>query len=234
MTAETVVLERESLPEVARKPPPWVLHGSAYVMIVRLPEDTSDAQLFVSPSLANKRHGQTVFAMFMDYETSNCGPYRELLFAPASFNFDEGRYPSITRIYVSTYDSVVNGRNNWGIPKDQADFTVEVKSRAHRVTVRRQGRTVAQLHLSHHGLGLPVTSALLPSGMRTVLQPWQGQLYGITLKAKGSLRLAKVVEWSFDPTLFPDLARGSVVAAGYLPRFEMTFPVPTQRPLTAG
>lgn len=228
MSAEQLVLERE-VPHVAPKPAPWTLHGAGYVLIVRMPERTTDAELFVPPALRGKRHGRTAFLMVIDYQSSDCGPYRELLLAPASFDFADGRFPSITRIYVSTYESVVNGRNNWGIPKDRADFAVEHTAKSDRVTLSRDGRELARLQLSHHGLALPVTSALLPAAMRTVKQHWQGKVHAITLRAKGSLKLAKLVEWSFDPELFPDLARSHVVAAAYLPAFEMTFPLPEVR-----
>jgi len=230
MTAETLVLEREHLPEVPLKPAPWQLHGSGYVLIAKVPESLSDDDLFVPPSLRDKRHGRTVYILLLDYQQSDCGPYHELMIAPASFDFSEGRFPSITRIYVSTYDSVVNGRRNWGIPKDRADFAVEHVGKAHRVTLSRDGHEFARLHLQSGGLALPVNSALLPAGMRTVKQHWQGQVHAITLKAKGSLRMAKLLDWSFDPTFFPDLAGASVVAAAYLPGFEMTFPLSDVRP----
>jgi hypothetical protein len=36
--------------------------------------------------------------------------------------------------------------------------------------------------------------------------------------------MASVSSWQFDSAYFPDLARGKVIAAAYLPSFEMTFP----------
>lgn len=59
------------------------------------------------------------------------GPYDELIYVPGLFSrrprqpLRTGRtaaepieyFPSITRIYVSTDESVYNGRKNWGIPK---------------------------------------------------------------------------------------------------------------------
>jgi Acetoacetate decarboxylase (ADC) len=230
MTAEMVVLEREGLPAIEEKPAPWHLRGAGYVLIVRLAESVCDEELFVPPSLRGKRHGRTAFLMFVDYQSADCGPYRELLFAPASFEFADGRFPSITRIFVSTYDSVVNGRNNWGIPKDRADFTVEHGTNTDRVTLGRDGRVFASLELASHGLTLPVTSALLPASMRTLKQHWQGHVFAITLKAKGTLRMAKLVKWSFEPAFFPELSGAQVIAGAYLPKFEMTFPLPEIEP----
>ena len=46
-----------------------------------------------------------------------------LLLIPGTMRFPDGRrYASFSRILVSTWDSVVNGRINWGIPKDRANF----------------------------------------------------------------------------------------------------------------
>jgi hypothetical protein len=164
--------------------------------------------------------------MFVDYQQADCGPYRELLVAPGVFEFPEGNYPSITRIYVSTYDSVVNGRLNWGIPKDRADFAVDRDERgADHVRVERNGQCFASLTLKPYGLALPVHSAVVPKGLRTVMQHWCGKRYRIALSAKGTLRLAKVLDWKFDAARFPDLAQGKVLAAVQLPHFQMTFPV---------
>ena len=232
MTAESLVLERDGLPAVPLKPAPWQLQGSGYVLVMRLPEQLIDQHGFVPPSLTGKRRGRTAYVMFMDYANSDCGPYRELLITPARFAFEPGTYSSITRIYVSTYDSVVNGRNNWGIPKDRADFDVQHDGkRVDHIRVSRDGHTFADLKLQNFGLNLPVHSSLLPAGMRTLMQHWNNKVYGITLQATGSLRLAKVQAWSFDPKLFPDLAQGQLIAGAYLPSFDMTFPVPTVREL---
>lgn len=228
------VLDNEqTLPQVALKPAPWLLKASAYVAAVRMPEDVLDTAAFVPPSLAGKRTGHTAYVLFVDYTSSEVGPYSELLVAPAVYDFgEEGNYPSITRIFVSTYESVVNGRRNWGIPKDRADFSVERGAdKIDRVRVSRDGRVFADMRFKPYGLTLPVTSALLPAGLRTLVQHWRGKSYRFTLSAKGSLKMAKLVEWSFDPQLFPDLARGKVLAAGYFPSFDMTFPVPTVREL---
>jgi acetoacetate decarboxylase len=58
-------------------------------------------------------------------QTSGVGPYKELLFIPGVFHIN-GRYTySISKIYVSTEASVRSGIENWAIPKEVADFTIE-------------------------------------------------------------------------------------------------------------
>jgi len=226
-TQPVTLLDPEgSLPAVTLKPAPWQLHASAYVLAVRMPEDVLDHDSFVPQELIGRRRGETAFVLYVDYQTANCGPYHELLVAPAVFDFGQGdHYPTITRIYVSTYDSVVNGRINWGIPKDRADFERRPgKDKIDEVRVSRDGHVFAELRLQSYGLSVPATSWLLPAGLRTVMQLWKGRAYRVTLTAKGSMRMARLLDWRFDPQLFPDLARGKVIAAAYFPSFEMTFP----------
>jgi hypothetical protein len=233
MTAESLVLEPDGLPEVALKPAPWQLHGSGYALMVRLPTELIEHHAFVPPSLAGKRRGRTAFVLYMDYQSSDGGPYRELLVVPASFDFEPGNHLSITRIYVSSYASVVNGRRNWGIPKDYADFDVQhVDERVDRIRLSRAGHVFVDLQLRNFGLTLPVHSGMLP-GVLTLMQHWRDKVYRFTLRAKGKARLAKVLDWHFDPKFFPDLAQGRVIAGAYLPSFDMTFPMPTVRDLPA-
>lgn len=231
----TAVLEADqSLPQVPRAPAPWQLEGSAYVMLVRMPEDVLDHAAFVPASLAGKRKSRVSVVMWVDYHKSNCGPYRELLVVPASFATDGGTYHSISRIYVSTYDSVVNGRANWGIPKDRADFSAgPAADGGEHLSASRDGHVFAELSVRAFGPTLPVRSWLLPPSVLTLVQHWLGQSYRLTLKAGGVMRMAKLQSWRFDPQYFPDLARGRVLAAAYLPRFEMEFPVAQVKPLPA-
>ena len=114
-----------SLPEVARKPAPWDLTGSGWMVALKAPPGSPSRDAFLPGSLAGQGRGAISYLMYVDYAESACGPYRELLFIPGAFPFaDGGRHLTISRILVSTWYSVVNGRLNWGIPKDRADFEV--------------------------------------------------------------------------------------------------------------
>jgi hypothetical protein len=234
-TSATAVLEADhTLPQVPRAPAPWQLEGSAYVLLVNMPEQVLDQAAFVPASLAGKRKSRMSVVMWVDYRKSNAGPYRELLMVPGTFATDEGTYHSISRIFVSTYDSVVNGRANWGIPKDRADFSAEpAADGGEHLRAGRDGHVFAELNVRAFGPTLPVRSWLLPPRMLTLVQHWRGQSYRLTLKARGVMRMAKLQSWRFDPQYFPDLARGRVLAAAHLPRFEMEFPVAELKPLPA-
>lgn len=230
MYEPAVLAPDATLPEVPAYPAPWTLRAEAYVVAVRMPEDTLDTAAFVPQALVPARRSRTSIMMFVQYKQAVCGPYRELLVAPAAYATQAGTHPSITRIFVSTYESVVNGRRNWGIPKEFADFERETHDSRDRIEVSRDGHSFAQLDLRGYGPAWPVRTWLLPAGIRTLVQHWNGRRFRFTLRASGRARLAKVDRWQFDPHYFPDLARGRVLTATHLPDFEMTFPEPAVEP----
>jgi hypothetical protein len=145
--ASALVLET-SVPAVATAPAPWKLTGSGYVFMIRLPRTMTDDDLFTPPQLRGKRVGNVATLMIVDYATSGVGPYREVLVTPGIFQGEHGRFHSVTRIYVSTYESVANGRVNWGIPKDVADFSIDDgENGAADILVSRAGRPLARLRV---------------------------------------------------------------------------------------
>jgi hypothetical protein len=221
----------EALPKVPLKPAPWDLRGSGWIVALKLPATHPAHDAFLPPELAGRGRGLASYLMYVDYAESGCGPYRELLFIPGAFPFDDGRsHLSISRILVSTWDSVVNGRANWGIPKDRADFEVErggVHGREERVHVTSDGREVCELRFAtlRFAPPLPVHGALVPASLRTFAQRFRGRTFYYAPAARGWIRPGRLLSWSFDPVLFPDLAGAAVVAALRVESFRLTFPV---------
>jgi hypothetical protein len=183
---------------------------------------------FLPPELAGRGRSLASYLMFVDYAESGCGPYRELLFIPGAFPFGDGRrHLTISRIVVSTWDSVVNGRNNWGIPKDRADFQVQQEGREEIVRVTSEGRELCELRMAplRFAPPLPVHGALLPASLRTLAQRFRGRTYYYAPGARGRVRPGRLLSWRFDPALFPDLAGAAVIAAVKVESFHLTFPV---------
>jgi hypothetical protein len=220
-----------SLPDVPLRPAPWDLLGSGWIVALKLPPGSPARDAFLPAELAGRGRGLASFLMFVDYAASGCGPYRELLFIPGSFPFEDGRgHLAISRILVSTWDSVVNGRNNWGIPKDRADFEVEPPAagrREERVRVTSDGREVCELRFapSRFAPPLPVYGGLLPAGLRTLAQFFRGRTYYYAPEARGRVRPGRLVSWRFDATLFPDLSSAAVLAVLKVESFRMVFPL---------
>ncbi len=213
-------------------PAPWELTGRAYLSLLRLPDELLDAHSFVPDTLRGRRRTGLSMLMFVDYATSPVGPYRELLFIPGQFEFEDGRNRfSISRIFVSSQDSVENGRRNWGIPKELAEFTVVDRPDGHTtVSVSQNDQQFAELAFRHYGPALPIPRGILPRAWRTLAQHHQEQIFVYTPNAGGSAQLARLEDWRFDSSLFPDLSQGKTLMSFYLRRFRMSFPVARLRP----
>lgn len=207
-------------------PAPWQLTGRAYLCVLKPDPKLLDEHSWVPASLAGKRRSGVSLMMFVDYANSPAGPYHELLFIPGQFAFEDGQKRfSISRIFVSTMDSVVNGQRNWGIPKQLANFTVSDDHNTTRVALSTNDKTFAELTFEAFGPNLPVPRGLLPKAWRTLAQHWQDQTFVYQPNAGGKARLARTRELHFDASEFPALQRSNVLATFNLSSFNMTFPV---------
>lgn len=218
----------QSLPAgVPPVPAPWTLTGQGYVFVVRLPHEVLQQGSFLPAGCPRLGRSRLAFAMFVDYASSDVGPYRELLYIPGRLGIGGRRDLSISRIFVSTWASVVNGRSNWGIPKDRADFDFTAgPDGVDRVTVAAPDGTIfAELELQARGPRLPVPAHWVPRPLRTLSQWYDGRVYIYAPSARGHVRLARVLRWRFDARYFPDLARGEPVLALNVTDFRMVFPV---------
>ncbi|KWU41787.1 hypothetical protein RHOSPDRAFT_36675 [Rhodotorula sp. JG-1b] len=121
-------------------PAPWSLTGQGW--IIPLHTHFSTTPIPIPPAAyaplergteadqSDRFHGGVGFVMLVRYKSSDVGPYDELIYVPGLFSRRSPSqqqqpveyFPAITRIYVSTDESVYNGRKNWGIPKHRANF----------------------------------------------------------------------------------------------------------------
>lgn len=215
-------------PSITDAPAPWDLHGRGYISLLRFPANSAAQEAFLPDSLRGKRsRSRTAWMMVVDYESSDVGPYHELLFIPGTFPFEDGRrHLSISRIFVSSMDSVVNGQRNWGIPKDEAQFDVRYGADGiDQVRVTKDGALIAELDYRHYPLPLPFSTAILPRGLHTLGQHRDGQGFIYTPTAHGWVRPARLTRMRSNPALFPDLTGVTAPLNVKVTRFAMTFPV---------
>ena len=216
----------EELPLVEYAPAPWHLVGEGYIVALWLPDDFLTRHCFLPPELRPSRRGRIAYLMFVDYLASPVGPYHELLFIPGSVDFSGERRLTINRIFVSSWESVVNGRTNWGIPKERCDFAVRYGADGiDRVELTLDGRPIVELTLQARGFNLPLNAGLLPRGLRTLGQSLEGRQYFYAPSARGHVRPARLLAARVDGGQFPDFTRGRVLAALRVSDFNMTFPL---------
>lgn len=222
----------ENLPEVPRVPAPWQLRGQGYILAIRLPAGFLDHESFTPDSIAASRRGRLAYVMFVDYQSSDAGPYHELLYIPGSFRFSAARRLSITKIYVSTWDSVVNGHENWGIPKERCDFRVSYGADGiDHVQLSLDGTIFAELKFRHRLFPIPFNGKLVPQPLRTLAQHFKGNEFTYVPTAKGHVKPASLLQARFDSALFPDISRGRIVACMKVTDFDMVFPEAVKKPI---
>jgi hypothetical protein len=186
-------------------PAPWRLKAQGHVLVLR-------------------RQGELSCVMLVDYLRSPVGPYRELLFMP-----NLARAPqqglSIQKIYVSTMESVWNGRRNWGIPKELADFQVQAQARGGELwSVDVGGRCALRLALRPLPLFAPLATWLLPRRMRTLHQSLDGRQFTTAPSARALAQPARVLSAQVDAALFPSFSAADVLLALRVRSLRMVFP----------
>jgi hypothetical protein len=211
--------------DVPRAPAPWTLTGDAYIVMLQLPEQLRRERSFIPDALRGRFEGRNSLLMLIDYRSSNVGPYRELLFIPARFRTRYGLAWSITKIYVSSRASVVNGQLNWGIPKEHADFEIQREAdESERFLVSQGGEVFADLKFKAAGPSLPSTAALVPASLRTLVHCREGQEYFCTPRGRGRVRYARMLSARVDERRVPPVSEGRVLFAARFSDFTIDFP----------
>ncbi len=203
---------------------PWQLSGEGYVVAVWQSSNSNHNKQKVWRS-----RGQVQLLIFAHYQQSDVGTYDEILHIP---NLKRGAikgYPSIAKIYVSSMASVINGQKNWGIPKELAVFDYRSAKQATDSDVvvlkTTNQHPIAHIEFQVRGFKFPISTALIPKRLRTLVQNWQGKRFYTAPEAKGQAYLARVKSWSFDPVYFPDLSKAKVISAIKIKDLEMVFPI---------
>jgi hypothetical protein len=193
----------------------------------RLPRGLVESRAFAPPELAGRYSGLYSVVVVVDYEDTPVGAYREIFIAPGAYRFFDGRkYLSITKIYVSTMASVVNGRANWGIPKELADFAIDRGKPGHETyTAAIGGRSFFEMELKSYPPSLPASSRFMPPRMLHFAQLLDGRVFRFRLSLSGSMRFARVLRAKIDPALFPDLTEGRLLAGARMSPCTLGMPV---------
>lgn len=223
------------VPDVPRAPAPWTLTGDGYILMLELPEAQRREQSFIPEALRGRFEGRYSLLMVLDYQSSNVGPYRELLFIPGRFRTRRGLCWSISKIYVSAWSSVINGQLNWGIPKEHADSErARETDGSERFLFSQGGSLLADLRFKPAGPSLPSSGSLVPSSLRTLVHHREGREYFCTPNARGRVRYARMLEARVDEQRMPPIADGKVVFAVRFSDFRADFPVAEVEPAEGG
>lgn len=206
-------------------PPPWKLKGNGYIFLYHFPKSFVEKFGFLADYQTNRFKGDFVgTVMLVDYATSAVGPYHELLFVPGRLNFDKKKIFSISKIYVSSQESVENGIANWGIPKELADFRIsKLNEKEEIVEVMIAGKTFFKVHLHKRSFKFPITTKFFPLKLA---QKLGDDLLITNSPAKGKASFAKMLNIEVNSSYFPPISQLKSLSVLAVSDFEMEFPHP--------
>lgn len=205
-------------------PAPWDLKGYGYIIAFRFPKEFTQENSFIPTTLKERFSGGIGAVMFINYENSAVGPYKELMFIPGKFKFSKKNKYSITKIYVSTNDSVVNGKKNWGIPKELADFSFEkIDPKKERLIISKSNKPFMDITLQTRGPGIPVFTKLWPISLG---QETKDKTFYTHFHGKGKEKLVKILDVSVNQKYFPDISEIKPLFAIKVENFELVFEKP--------
>ena len=214
----------EYSPNIKIAPAPWNLTGDAYIMVYKFSKDFVQEYGFLADYQRDRFLGYVGTVMLVDYKTSGVGPYRELLFIPGMFTFNWKKMFSISKIYVSSRDSVYNGIENWGIPKEFADFDWQANDdETEDISVKIEGKEFFKTTIKKGFISFPLTTSIFPLN---VVQKLRKDLIITNPTAKGRATLASIKSIEVDRNFFPDLSKASPLITMKVKDFEMNFNVP--------
>jgi len=206
--------------------PPWKLTGNGYIFIFNFPRQFVEKYGFIPDYLKGKYRGGLGAVMLVDYHTSPVGPYQEALFVPGLFEHEGRRLYSITKIYVSSIESVLDGQDNWGIPKELANFAITpLSSTVERFRMSHEQRTFIDVTLKSQPFQMPANLRWLPV-RPGLIQHYQGKDIITRPVGKGRVGLTRLEDACVDPIGFPDFSQLRPLVAVRASNFTLEFPIP--------
>jgi hypothetical protein len=202
---------------------PWKLTGSGYILLYRFTKAFVAEHGFLADFQKEKFVSGWGAVMLVDYQTSPVGPYHELLFIPGLFSFNKKKVFSISKIYVSTQSSVINGIENWGIPKELADFHWRKKQISDHIAISKDGVSFFEADFIKKRICFPISTTILPL---TIVQAHKNRLMLTKPKSSGMAYLAKLQNIKVNSDFFPDLTKVKPLLVLRVENFKMEFPVP--------
>jgi Acetoacetate decarboxylase (ADC) len=207
--------------KVKQFPAPWNLTGKAFLFLYNYNEKFLLENGFLEKFQADNLVSKLGMVMIVRYESSDCGPYDELLFIPGKIEIGSETAYSISKIYVSTNESVENGIENWAIPKEQAHFEWVEEGRNTEINISKNGVNFFSVKLKSTLLKFPVTTKILPI---KVMQIKDNQLFVTKPSANGWTGFAKLMEISVNTEYFPGISFCKPILVANMSKFRMIFP----------
>jgi hypothetical protein len=203
-------------------PAPWNLSGRGLILMYRFPEAFIRESCFLPDKWKELKWSGLGYVMLVDYDSSPVGPYKELLFIPGKASIGKAKSGTISKIYVDSIESMVNGRINWGIPKNYADFQWTQDGRKNEIKIGGSDPWF-EIVIEHGSIPIPVDTRLIPINL---YQELYNNSFQVNLTGKGTGRFSMLKDIKVNPLFFPPIDDLEPLVAFYVDPFQITFPVP--------
>jgi len=207
---------------------PWNLTGRGFILMYRFPESFIQESCFLQDDWKELKWSGLGYVIIAEYENSPVGPYHEVLIIPGKAALDGSKLGTISKIYVDSVDSMLNGRINWGIPKEYTDFEWTQENRKH--TIKIGGITPwLEMVIEHGSIPLPIDTRLIPINL---FQELDNSRFKVSPTGRGTGRFSLIKEIYVDPNFFPGIDELEPIVAFYVDPFQMNFPIAKIEPIT--
>jgi hypothetical protein len=200
---------------------PWNLTGRGFILMYRFPESFIQESCFLPDEWKDAKWSGLGYVIIADYENSPVGPYHELLIIPGKAPIGGTKLGTISKIYVDSVDSMVNGMTNWGIPKEYANFEWTHENRKHTIKIGGY-KPWLELVLEHGSIRIPIDTRLIPINL---FQEFDSTRFRVSPTGRGTGRFSLIKEINIDPNFFPGIDDLEPMVAFYVDPFQMSFPV---------
>ena len=215
-------------------PPPWNLKGEGFIIPFLGNKSTLLNKGFISEEDKESFAGGIGAIMLVNYESSDVGPYFELLFIPGDFKHTitthastkRKLYKKITKIYVSSLTSVQEGRLNWAIPKEMAEFTWKKESNQTMISAStKEAGVFLEAEFTKRFFHFPINTRLYPISL--LQKSETGKLINTEFLGSGKGKFASINKWIVNEKLFANPMSISNFKFGLsADEFNIIFPIP--------
>lgn len=209
-------------------PAPWDLTGEGFILLYKFPKEFIEKNGFLADYQKEHFKGGFGTVMCVNYTSSNVGPYFELLFIPGIINLKNLNLQkirvgfTISKIYVSSQNSVNNGMANWGIPKELADFQWnKIDENNTDIKVSIAGEVFFEINFKKWPIKFPINTAFIPL---KIIQKMGHKIMLTKPKAKGWSSFVKLKSVKANPAFFPPINDLKPILVTSISNFKMVFP----------
>lgn len=200
---------------------PWQLKGEGIILMYSsFKSHINKTNFFLPQSLQSRFYGGLGYVMLVNYTESPVGPYKELLVIPGKFKTPYGSKQTISKIYVDSKASLNNGRANWGIPKELAQFDWDKSKNQAHISVKKGSKDFFKITVKNKPVKFPLTTSILPIRL---YQELNDTTYQVNPSGRGIGQLANAFIDDINPEFFPDIRGAKCLAISVNP-FWMKFP----------